>query len=75
MRYVCFRDRCSGDITNNFYRPIRRSQSLFRCVFAFAPDCRIEALTSFIAVSGVLGALVGGQMYDHLKNGWEACCW
>ncbi|WVN87705.1 uncharacterized protein L203_102893 [Cryptococcus depauperatus CBS 7841] len=36
---------------------------------------QFAAMNIAFAVSIAVGTVVGGQMYDHLPNGWTAVCW
>ncbi|KAL1406570.1 hypothetical protein Q8F55_008276 [Vanrija albida] len=33
------------------------------------------AMNLAFSVSSAVGAIVGGQIYDHVKNGWAVICW
>ncbi|WVO13858.1 hypothetical protein L204_101481 [Cryptococcus depauperatus] len=36
---------------------------------------QFAALNTAFAVSTAVGTVAGGQMYDHLPNGWTTVCW
>lgn len=36
---------------------------------------QFAAMNVAFAVSTCVGAIAGGQMYDHVEKGWEAVCW
>nr|XP_018260404.1 uncharacterized protein I303_07322 [Kwoniella dejecticola CBS 10117]OBR82562.1 hypothetical protein I303_07322 [Kwoniella dejecticola CBS 10117] len=36
---------------------------------------QFAAMNIAFAVSTSIGAVIGGQIYDHLPNGWVAICW
>ncbi|WVW87013.1 hypothetical protein I302_109069 [Kwoniella bestiolae CBS 10118] len=36
---------------------------------------QFAAMNVAFAISTSIGAVVGGQMYDHLPSGWAAICW
>ncbi|WVQ82530.1 hypothetical protein IAT38_004659 [Cryptococcus sp. DSM 104549] len=36
---------------------------------------QFAAISVAFAVSTAIGTVVGGQVYDHVQNGWTAVCW
>ncbi|WWC92718.1 uncharacterized protein L201_007677 [Kwoniella dendrophila CBS 6074] len=36
---------------------------------------QFAAMNIAFAASSAIGAVIGGQMYDHISNGWLAICW